>query len=50
MNEDHGVSLLARNVSFALEPEMSGNDAAGDIANSKILKTRSLPPRSKQSE
>ena len=36
--------------SFALEPEMSGNDAAGDIGNWKILKTRSLPPRFKQRE
>ena len=39
---------LRADVSFALEPEMSGNDAAGDIANWKILKTRSLPPGFKQ--
>ena len=32
---------LRADVSFALEPEMSGNDAAGDIGNWKILKTRS---------
>jgi hypothetical protein len=41
---------LRADVSFALEPEMSGNDAAGDIANWKVLKTRSLPPRFKQRE
>ena len=35
---------LRADVSFAMEPEMSGNDAAGDIANWKVLKTRSLPP------
>ncbi len=35
---------LRADVSFALEPEMSGTDAAGDIANWKILKKRSLPP------
>ena len=39
---------LRADVSFALEPEMSGNDAAGDIANWKILKTRFLPPGFKQ--
>jgi hypothetical protein len=39
---------LRADVSFALEPEMSGNDAAGDIANWTILKTRSLPPGFKQ--
>jgi hypothetical protein len=39
---------LRADVSFALEPEMSGNDAAGDIATWKILKTRSLAPPSKQ--
>ena len=36
---------LRADMSFAMEPEMSGNDAAGDIANWKILKTRSLSPR-----
>ena len=41
---------LRADVSFALEPEMSGNDAAGDISNWKILKTRSLTPRFKQRE
>ena len=35
---------LIADVSFALEPEMSGNDAAGDIANWKVLKTRSIAP------
>jgi hypothetical protein len=39
---------LRADVLFALEPEMSGNDAAGDIANWKILKTRSLAPPFKQ--
>src|SRR5580704_3310161 len=39
---------LRADVSFALEPEMSGNDAAGDIGNWTILKTRSLPPGFKQ--
>jgi len=33
---------LRADVSFAMEPEMSGNDAAGDIANWKVLKTRSI--------
>ena len=41
---------LRADVLFALEPEMSGNDAAGDIGNWTILKTRSLPPRFKQRE
>lgn len=39
---------LRADVSFALEPEMSGTDAVGDIANWKILKKRSLPPAFKR--
>jgi len=48
-NDNRCASFRLRaDVSFALEPEMSGNDAAGDIAHWKILKTRSLPPGFKQ--
>jgi hypothetical protein len=35
---------LRADVVFAMEPEMSGNDAAGDIANWKVLKTRPIAP------
>jgi hypothetical protein len=35
---------LRADVSFALEPEMSGNDANGNIANWTVLKTRSIAP------
>ncbi len=40
-NDDTRVSFRLRaDVVFAMEPEMSGNDAAGDIANWKVLKTQ----------
>ena len=35
---------LRADVVFAMEPEMSGNDATGDIANWKVLKTRPIAP------
>ena len=38
---------LRADVVFAMEPEVSGNDAAGDIANAKVLKTRPIAPPSK---
>ena len=44
-NDDTRASFRLRaDVVFAMEPEMSGNDAAGDIANWKVLKTRPIAP------
>jgi hypothetical protein len=44
-NDDTRASFRLRaDVVFAMEPEMSGNDAAGDIANWKVLKARPIAP------